>query len=534
MRELTYLFYIDLAALQRWFTYYTISKILVFLSFALIFGLTFLILFVFTKTFFQNLASYSVYGFYTASYILKASILVISWLSFCSSLIANSNFLLSQKKEFEYIFMSPIKNISIVIWLFFKSVLMNILFITLLILPFYLAFIVNFRSFNPWEVIFRYLFASILLITFTSSIAGIVSIYIVKVIIWHKKSAFIVILLIFLSVSGLFIDIILPKNLQTFYKVEIKDFMILYNNLPLQKVPILINWLYELLVEKINMGVVKMIFVSLSFGFIAIFIQSKILSSTIRAIKSAPNENKRINNIYKGYFAFNSPLIAKDLLHLFRTTSEASYSVFLFLLTVFFSFFLTQIFAMQNVRYSNSSVLLVFFGAWFLFFTTTFLLRIVYPSVAREGSSSWIFFQLIPKNKILSSKIFSSLFFSIPFLGLLLILFLFTPLKQYGLIAFLVLSFSIFVLSVINILMSFIFPNFKDGKNSEKVSTSSVGILTLIFCAVFIVDICFFLSNLLSGQGNVLTTSILLLGITFVFLPLLFFSAKYCLQKYEF
>jgi hypothetical protein len=229
-------------------------------------------------------------------------------------------------------------------------------------------------------------------------------------------------------------------------------------------------------------------------------------------------------------------LFLKDILSIIRSPSETGYVVFLLSLAVFFFVFL---FYAGSFRYATTTWgigLITFTLGWLLFFVTAFLLRLVFPLMAREKKTSWYLFTLpLSSSQIVISKMKACLVISSVFVLFAVMLWGAAPIPPILKIFLIVISsWAIGALSFIHITLGMIRPNFTDGDEPEKVSTSMMGMLALAGSIVIVSGVCYSVYTMLS-TGLLSRNFGLMATIFSILIPFyLLMKAKRSVEEYEF
>jgi len=203
---------------------------------------------------------------------------------------------------------------------------------------------------------------------------------------------------------------------------------------------------------------------------------------------------------------------------------------------LFFYFFLIRILMFKKTEGLWSSQLAIFSFVWLAFFTTAFLLRLVYPLMAKEGPNAWYIFTLpISKLRILCYKLILGSTLSIPLLLFSFILWYVLPIAGVNkFFIALVAGITIVLLTFINVFLGSILPNFKQGDDPEKVSTSGMGLLSFFSSVATTCFISWYLYAVLRNAISIETVFISLFTIGLLIFTAFFFLATYFLGKYAF
>jgi len=179
---------------------------------------------------------------------------------------------------------------------------------------------------------------------------------------------------------------------------------------------------------------------------------------------------------------------------------------------------------------------MLFVFAWLQFINIAFLLRIVYPLMAKEGPNAWYIFTLpISKLRILFSKIWLALIVSIPFLIFTSFAWMIVPFNKSDYWQFIIISIMSFLtIALANVLFGTIFPNFSQGKDPEKVSTSGMGIVTLFFSFLVIIFSGYLILELQKGLISICMLYLFHLFFIVVTIASLYLISVTNMKKYQF
>lgn len=480
------LIHVDFVLAKRWFRSQSLSKLVVLLGFFVVFlGVAFLI-FTFTKVFFQNLLTYQSFGELTIAYLLHASLILVGWFTIWSALASSLTTLLARSREREFLLTQPISPGQFLLWFSFKTFILTMLLFIMLFSPVLIAF---------YTVVFSGSF-------FSFTIASIVIIGIV-VLIAHSVGTFIGIksvsflpgrgilalvggIVIFFASAILLLQTIFPRTLTTLYKAEPEDFSRLYQSLPLSQDILPTKWLTTSLINGLDSRVIilaicALILASSIYFYLRSSVVDVLQKVRERTLITAATVHRKRYASATSFLKSKNALFLKEWYSLYRSPSEIGYAIFLFLLFIFFIALFYQVTLVQD-SYTLRLSTLLFMYIWFVFFVTAYLLRLVFPLMAREGRSIWYLFTL-PKafEDFVRTKVFFSYMLILPHMLLIISLWLLLPLSWEVTIASICISLTTLVsLVVITIVFGFTSPQFDLADEPEKTTTSTRGIAALL------------------------------------------------------
>jgi hypothetical protein len=471
----------DLTAFRRWFGTGTISKLIVILLFVAVFGVISVVLYRIGLAFFGNLSGFEYYGSLTAGYIIHASIIVILWLAVASSVTSSVGLLLAPGTALDYLFTLPVKQIYIVNWQFIKSAISNCILMSFAFMPIALSYGVAFGLIGPGYVI-RSSLVLISLVIFSVSLAMPLALFLVPYVRGKEYRIGIYAMLAFFIVMVLLLKAVFPPELSRLYDASPEQFKEIFPSLMLNRWFMLTLSLTGLLTEGFS---VYSLLVLAATGAIAIFsqgIQVRLFWQTIVRVKSSVLRRSIPQASADLFMTVKQPMIYKDCLSIIRDPTETGYAVFLLSVAVFFFAFL-RFGTTGNLHISQWKTDLILFAfAWLMFFGSSLYLRFIFPLFSREGKNAAILFSLpVKRSRIIVPKLLFSLVLSVPvilFTGLVLAILPYT--SEYRWILMIVCGWTLIVLALVQVLLGAVLPDFREGNNPEKVSTSGVGIVTLI------------------------------------------------------
>lgn len=503
MNSIVALIWSDFIFIKRWFLKETIGKLLVFSAFILLFlSLSFFINLIANK-FFQNLFTFERFGLLTADYIIHAVIILILWLSIASSVASTLTFLVIPNSSRDYLSILPVSSFSISFWLFLKSIIINCFFLFIVLFPLTLSFEFVFAENVTLLYILKLIFLIVSLVTLSASIGSLIA-YQLAVFI-HDKFYYAAVAGIGLFFFGAYaiLKIIFPTSLTALYSASPEYFEQIYYQLPLVNSLIPTNLLVNTYLNGFTIESLLLVSVIIFIAFLSISDQTNNIRTILQELRVQISKKiDKQKSVFKKSFDIRSTLILKDWYSCIRTPSEAGYGIFLLTLVIFFFVFLSKATQTGEIERKHINDLIVFSFDWFVFFSTAFLLRLIFPLMAKEGPSFWYLFSLpIDKKEILDAKLILGLLLTIPICSFSIILWIFFPYAaEMKVLLILISIISILFLSGINSILGAIYPNFGLGYDPEKVSTGSMGIITLLLSFLATVGLSFLLYKVISGQ----------------------------------
>lgn len=542
MNELQSLILNDFLAFRGWFKHQTISKLAVVLLFFTVFGLVSTAIYFFSYLFFHNLTAYGVYGILTAAYIIHASLVVLGYWAVIGSLSSTATFLLTPNKKIDYISTLPVRSSTITHWLFIKTLIVNSGIFIIGLLPVTLAYGQAFNGVINPGFLLRVMLTIFALVTICSSCGNSIAYMLAHQLRRSRRVLMTGGIVIFLASTFLLLRIIFPRTLAALYYADSTQFNEIYHAMPLSNPFLPTGWLTLSIVSDTYLSFIYLA----PIVFLVLYINHRIekgkFIEVMQYIRSYPfistNQSKlSISNKSAAVFVNTQyPLVYKDWLSLFRTPSETGYITFLCSIVLFF--FALILYASRartpTGQWQNESIIFTF--AWLLFFITAFLLRLVFPLMAREKKTSWYIFSLpVERIEVLHSKMIVGLS-----IGLILSLGAITivivmPFGQYmrsvmGVAG----TFLILLLAFFHSMLGSISPNFESGNEPEKVSTSALGIVTLGLSLCATVIGLFWLYGIIYNKPSILYIALLLFASLIICAGLIYSQGRRSVKSYWF
>lgn len=475
------LWWADFLGARRWFAARSVSRLIVVVLFFLLFGGIAYGLYTIGGIFFRDLASFGTYGELTAAYIIHAAIVVILWLAVVSSMVAGIGMLVSSSPTMSYLLSLPVGKKRLAVWMFLKTVSANVFIMFVAFIPIMLAYAGAFGTLDgPFVARVALVLA---LVTYLSTGLGmLLALPLVRLIRGREyQTAVIGFLLFFLSMAAL-LRFVFPPSLSRLYEATLTEFHQIFSALPLNAPNIPTAWLAQTVLAGDAASMAFSLLMTAAVVAVSLWAQATYSVPVLLYLRSRPFFMAVSGQRRQQILNAKDPLLVKDLLSVFRQPSESGYGMFLISVAVFF--FAALGYGLQGELRQEAwkSQLTVFSFVWLMFFATALLLRFVFPLMAREGKSAWFLFGLpVPRRSILHAKLTFAAYAS----GLLSVfavaVLYFLPFTAGFRLQLLSYSVAVMLLlSVVHACLGAIAPNFAMGDEPEKVSTSGMGLLTLL------------------------------------------------------
>lgn len=529
----------DLIAIRRWFSTQRTSKLIVLLAFGIVFAGVAIGLFIFSKLFFQDFASNGRFGLLTAGYMIHAVIVMVAYLAIASSLASTFTFLLTPNKQIDFLVCLPLKPRIFILWVFIKSIILNFVLLLMLLSPVILAFQITFQNQITFSLLVRVCITLLALVLATTSVAEIIGYYSAPFIEEKGFIAAILGIVLFFALAALVLRLIFPQSLFILHDASPNEFFALYNRLPLVSPLLPTSWLTTTIVSGFSIQTLLAILFALLLSYLAQNLLSHRFLGLFQALKIQPHREgsyKSGSTLALPFFTLRQPFIYKDWLSVIRLPSEVRYGLFLLFMALFFFLLISYANRFEQSEFKLGLELVLFSFSWLLFFTTSYLLRLVFPLMAREIEAAWYLFTLpISRIRILRSKVLFGMILTLPHILLgISIWFLFPFFEKWRTVLIINSIIAVVILTLVHGLMGAISPNFDLGRDPEKVSTGSMGILTLLVSFFVIALTEFLLYVFMKGMIGVLGMEIIIASLNILLLIALLGTARSFLRHYEF
>lgn len=470
------LFRLDLLASRRWFEKSTLWKSVIALAFIIVLVGVGLVIYYFSAFYFKYLLDFEMYGRLTVGYVLRATILVIAWVGIISSFVSTLSFLLAPNKLTDFLVTGPIDPLDIVSWHTIKTFSLNLGLLMITIFPMSLAYFTG-SHLSFLVIATRSILVLIALSVFVESIGSTFAYLLSSRLKSKEGSVFALAAFIIFSLGTIFIfSTIFPTRLAILESVNIENFSSTFAQLPLFKC-FIADSLSSVLETGINTSFILVSVITALIFIFALMVQKMLFISVWQQARLdlyLPKARFLPSNI------LTQSLIKKDILSILRTPKEFSYGVFLFFMLSVFMILFTRGIEVSRipVRFTSSAV--VFSWFWLIFYSGTYIIRLVFPLMARESRVRWWLFTLpLRPGFVVAQKVKAALLISSPLLVVAAFEWILSPFK-FSSPFLLIMGFLIIVwLSIALVLMGMVKPDYSQGDEPEKVSTGFAGLSAL-------------------------------------------------------
>jgi hypothetical protein len=394
----------------------------------------------------------------------------------------------SRNPSLEYLTTLPLSQGLLARWIFLRTLMVNALLFTFFIAPMIVAFAQWFLE-NPLSAVPITLLLIVAISVITASLGSVFS-YIA--LLWLRQNRFfypIIAIGTFLGFIAL-VRLIFPRSIIALYTATPEQFLTIYNSLPLSNGLLPSYWLASMTVYG---GFENYLRVGL-----AVIVLWAIVDRIIAAIFTYVYQRISAQSYSRSFGPISTrsatpmlesrhPFLLKEVMSIVRTPSELLYGLYLAGIGIIFFMLYVQAINRNTELDWNIQMTLIAMS-WILFIATAFFLRIVFPLMAREGHTRWYLFSL-PFNfeTIFNTKVLISVVLAIILTIPVSILWMFMPahvveLNRIPMLGLCILG--ILTLSVIHGTLGAFHPNFSEGDNPERVSTSTMGLLALAISVV--------------------------------------------------
>lgn len=474
MRVLLELLKLDFLSTRSWFAKQTASKMIVAILYLLVLGGVGMGIFLWSSVFFKYLLTSETFGEQTSQYVIKAAILVLTWIGVLSTLISTLTFLLTPDKNTDLLITFPIPDIIISLRTTVRSLFVGFVLFLVSVFPLVFAHTLALPG-SGLVTSLIYSLGILFLILFFSHFVGSLLGYLSAILLRQKYGLFMSLLfgLFMLLSTWYLLRLVFPPELRQLSDISAMDYPTFFGNLPLIKAFRLDS--QSFLIATITTLVLSLVSLVLQNAlFLPSWQIAKVHLSTLK--KSPP-------------LSFHSvSLVGKDLLSIIRNPRDLSYLFFLLSMIMAFFGLFGRGYLVNSIpeRFRVDALALSF--AWLVFFSGTYLIRLVYPLMVNEGQSRWWFFTLpVFSYKLLISKLSVSLFISLPLLAIAVLEWSLLPFAVSAPFLIVLSLMAILLLAVLFPLIGAIYPEYTLAFDPDRASTSFTGLIAVIL--VFIIGL---------------------------------------------
>jgi hypothetical protein len=418
---------------------------------------------------------------------------------------------------------------------FIRQTLSTLTLLSLFISPIMLAYWWHFKA----DVILETLISTglvIIILSFVSQSLGTLLSLSLRYFIHQQGTSFSLSFLT-LGIVGIIyvlINLLFPQALRQLYFSDPADFVVIFNQLPLNHPLIPTYYLAQSLIGVINP--VSLTFLGVSFLLI-VFTLIKVNSMFMYIYQHSQSHVTALttSNYHTKTHDYRAPLFLHEWFSFVRNSNELGYAAFLLVLSSFFFLLLSQSQSIRQIEPQWHDELSVFVFGWLLFFTTAYTLRLVFPLPLKLVKESWLLLTVgRSKLSLYLNYLLTSLVICLPLLVVGVLTWQLIPLPQTDIFLGTLISLIGIILLIISITyLGLINPDFSQVDSPEAASTSGMGLIALSWALVIIVG--FSTIFYLYLQGTV--SPLIWLGLLVFILPCLLLisaTARYHFSRYEF
>lgn len=543
------IFLVDFLRIRNWFRYQSIAKIFVVAAFLLVVSFILVLEYILAEGFFGFLSYQKEFGKLTASYCFNAGFLFLFLLAVVSGVAATNN-ALYRPEIVRFLVSTPISS-----GLLFTSRMVQVAIHSLWIVGIFLAppLLSYGRNFIAGSDYF--IRCLVVLIVFTLASLAISALFTILLVgRFGRLSGRTIVFMFGLVIFCFFllIQIFFPSSFFLLRDIEnIQTFQEKLSALPLSSHLLPTNWLSTTIVDSWSFSTLA----AFVFGFIlvtvAFYCGKKFYITSWQAVQEdvflAGTQTVRKNTYSHfpsiiprplGRYQTVPPLgslYINELLGVIRSSSEVFYIAFIAGLLVVMLFVGSKVPRLQEISSSFLHIVYAIFLVGLSYIFMTLSLRLVYPLMAKEKRLAWFIFSLpiqrenllIPKSAFAASLIFMSIPVGV-FGGYLI------DLPQNLVFIFAIfLSITIGFVTLANLFIGTIAPNFAEGNNPEAASTSGSGLVATMLSLAFIVFSGFLFYSIIVETIVAFFALILLCLTAASIILLLFLMAKRSIKLYN-
>lgn len=488
MTFLLSLLHLDYLSLRAYFRRATLTKLAVITGFLVVLIGIYLTILALCLTFFYGLSFYEEFGQLTVGYIFNTALVVLFWLAIGSSLIT---FLGQTTKP------SPVLN-KLLTW----GVPVKILAIWTQIKNLFVSMALIFLFVSPVQFAYNYIFSqqiilanqikvfilSLALAGLSQAVAILLGVYLSPVLVRiNRWLVFGLGSLGFVVGAGMLISLLLPSSLRRLYYSQPDEFMLLYNQLPLNSALTPSKILADNLIHGISLTGTILVLVCFTAFASSLWWLSRRFTCLIQQMQ-IQSRSKLTNSLLTLDKKSSLPLVRLWLISIIRDARELGYVVFFTLLVAVFYGLLSQSQLVREFELQWLPQLVLVSLVWILFISTAYSLRLVYPLAARMKKFAWMLaVQPASRNEQLFSLLLTAWILSLPLMLINLIVWISLPLSLTWTITGLFVSLILIdTLVLLSLFLGAIQPDFEHADQPELTSTSATGLVCLSWSLILV------------------------------------------------
>lgn len=534
MNAVTSLFRLDLVRFRNWFGTFAGIKLLVILGFILVILFIVAVEFILARGFFAFTSLQKEFGQAVNQYSINATLLVLFLIGIASSIASSTN-ALYKPSYLRFLITTPMSSGKLFVSRMIFSLTTSTWVILALLTPILLAFGITY--FQELDFFIRSLAVLLMLVLSSQAIGAMLAVELTKRLGRLSRKALALILLFSVGGSLLLMRFLFPPNFYRLYNAQDwSQFQTQLGQLPLVSTLLPTNWLATTITRSWSLSSLLALLMTLGLVATAITLGQKHFLSSWRKthegrfVAGESLTGKIRNTVFPQWFKGPpGSVLTNDILGLVRSSSELAYASFLTGLTVMLLFLIRNVPALKDSVPEFLPVVTSLTIAGLLYLVMTLTARLIYPLMAREKRTAWILYSSpIKRESILHSKIdYSLLIIIIPMLFISPIAVKFLLLQSdLAIIYMLLLVWATAAVSLVQLFLGAIAPNFSQADNLEAASTSGSGLAAIAISSLVISLVSFLFYRANNGTETVLTIAVKL-GV----LSLLLFIPLYSMAK---
>lgn len=475
----------DWLQMKGWFATHTGVKALVMMGFFGVLAMVAAGIYAFSRSFFLILTNHDVFGEAVALYTLNAAMLVLLSISILTSVLASLHSLY-RDSSLKHLFSLPISSLHIFVSQSIRTMLVSSWAALIVLVPVLLGY--AFAHPEVTGLLWRGLLVIVLVIGLSQAVGSGLSVLIAYIFGRVSRTGMVVL------AAGVMVSILLigkllfPSNFFRLYDAPNWDvFQSQLGQLPLVSLQLPSNWMASTLTQGLShftvLLVVLTVIVILTAYEIGLHYYRQSYSRAQETMVLASNSS---GGMRKTRFPFlggqSGPLIINDLLWLTRSSHELVY--FIFILGLGIAYYLliatAPITRVDNIRWLELIYVSAIVGFGYL--VTVLAGRFMYPLMAKDGKAAWFIFGApLPRWKIFDAKMVVSLLMLIPWilLGVAVASGLTMPWHLTASLGLILVMLAL-TISVVNVGLGTISPNFAEADRPDSTSTSLSGLMALV------------------------------------------------------
>lgn len=457
-------------------------------------------------SFFYMLSSYQTFGHQTVAYVINASLVVLAFVAVGSTIVGSVAHFISPGPIKFHLLSLGVPSWQILTWTQLKQLVFNILLCFVFLSPIQLAYDHIFHGQISFLGQMRLLLVCLGLVSYSQALGSLAALTITPLV--ARLNSWLVLgltTLSFVLASALLISLLLPSTLRQLYYSQPHEFNQLYNQLLLNR-PNTPNYVWSNMLQS-HTSIDGVAWVGLgiaSLGLTLFFLSARYLR-LLQASSIHPVKSKR--NLIA--LAPNSPLplVRFWLIQILRDQRELGYLIFFLVLALLFHLLLGR---SQFIREFETKWLAQLFFvslSWMSFITAAYSLRLIFPLASRLKTLGWYLLSApVSSTKQVLNLLGSATLLSLPLALLALMVWASLPIGTAWQLLGLVTSLTLIpTIVLVNLFVGIVLPVFEQGDQPELVSSSTQGLICLIWSLALSAIVVISVLAFLQGQIRLVT-----------------------------